>query len=74
MAHLASRGISTGRHYPQPTHLTPAYEWLGYKQGDFPVTEALAREALSLPLFPGITEAQLEATVAGIAAYFEYAD
>ncbi len=73
-AHLASRGISTGRHYPQPTHLTPAYEWLGYKQGDFPVTEALAREALSLPLFPGITEAQLEATVAGIAAYFEYAD
>jgi dTDP-4-amino-4,6-dideoxygalactose transaminase len=57
---LASRGIQTGRHYPEPVHLAPAYRALGFATGDFPVAEALAREALSLPLYPGITETQLE--------------
>jgi dTDP-4-amino-4,6-dideoxygalactose transaminase len=58
--YLAARGIQTGRHYPEPPHLAPAYRGLGYAPGDFPVAEALSREALSLPLFPGITEEQLE--------------
>jgi dTDP-4-amino-4,6-dideoxygalactose transaminase len=57
---LAARGIQTGRHYPEPAHLSPAYRDLGFGPGDFPVAEALAREALSLPLYPGITQAQLE--------------
>jgi dTDP-4-amino-4,6-dideoxygalactose transaminase len=57
---LADRGIQTGRHYPEPVHLSPAYRHLGYARGDFPVAEALAREALSLPLYPGISEVQLE--------------
>jgi dTDP-4-amino-4,6-dideoxygalactose transaminase len=67
---LATRGISTGRHYPEPTHLAPAYSRLGYARGNFPVTEALAGSALSLPLFPGISEAQLETTAAAIEAHF----
>jgi dTDP-4-amino-4,6-dideoxygalactose transaminase len=68
---LRERGIGTGRHYPQPVHLTEAYAGLGYREGEFPVAEALARECLSLPIFPGITEAQLEAVVAGVRAYFD---
>jgi dTDP-4-amino-4,6-dideoxygalactose transaminase len=57
---LASRGVGSGRHYPEPVHLSPAYRHLGYAAGDFPVAEALAREGLSLPLYPGISEEQLE--------------
>jgi dTDP-4-amino-4,6-dideoxygalactose transaminase len=60
---LGERGIGVGRHYPEPAHLSAAYAGLGYRRGDFPVTEALAEELLSLPIFPGITEAQLQAVV-----------
>jgi dTDP-4-amino-4,6-dideoxygalactose transaminase len=67
---LAERGIATGRHYPQPPHLSPAYAHLGYQRGDFPVTEALAAEALSLPLFPGMTEQQLGAVIEAIGDFF----
>jgi dTDP-4-amino-4,6-dideoxygalactose transaminase len=67
---LRGRGIGTGRHYPEPPHLSPAYRGLGYGPGDFPVAEALAREALSLPLYPGITETQLESVCAAVLSYF----
>jgi dTDP-4-amino-4,6-dideoxygalactose transaminase len=56
---LASEGIATGRHYPQPAHLSGAYAHLGLGPGSFPVTETLARELLSLPIYPGMTEGQL---------------
>jgi dTDP-4-amino-4,6-dideoxygalactose transaminase len=69
---LAARGIATGRHYPQPLHLTHAYLGLGYLPGAFPVAEALAEEGLSLPIFPGITVAQLEAVVAGVRDFFAH--
>jgi len=68
---LRERGIGTGRHYPEPVHLTAAYAHLGYRPGEFPVAEALARECLSLPIFPGITEAQLEAVAAAVRAFFD---
>ena len=67
---LRERGIGTGRHYPQPLHLAPAFAHLGYGRGAFPVAEALASECLSLPIFPGIREEQLTAVVDAIAAYF----
>ncbi len=67
---LRDRGIGTGRHYPEPVHLSGAYSRLGHQRGDFPVTEALAAEVLSLPLFPGITEAQLEAVALGVEDFF----
>ena len=64
--HLQKNGIATGLHYPEPPHLSAAYAHLGYGRGAFPVTERLAREVLSLPMFPGITEQQLETVVAAI--------
>jgi dTDP-4-amino-4,6-dideoxygalactose transaminase len=67
---LAGRGIATGRHYPVPVHLTRAYEHLGYREGAFPVAEALARECLSLPIFPGITEVQIAAVIEGVGDFF----
>jgi dTDP-4-amino-4,6-dideoxygalactose transaminase len=68
---LRERGTGTGRHYPDPVHLTEAYAHLGYRRGDFPVAEALSRECLSLPIFPGIAEAQLAAVVDGVRSYFD---
>jgi dTDP-4-amino-4,6-dideoxygalactose transaminase len=68
--HLARRGIGTGRHYPIPPHLSDAFGWLGHGKGSFPVTEALSREVLSLPLFPGITEPQLAAVSRAVHDFF----
>jgi dTDP-4-amino-4,6-dideoxygalactose transaminase len=59
-ARLAEAGIMTGIHYPTPVHLQPAYADLGYGPGDFPVSERLAAEFLSLPLYPGLGENQLD--------------
>lgn len=67
---LADRGIATLRHYPQPPHLSDAFLQLGLRAGSFPVAEAVARETLSLPLYPGIAEAQLETVVNGVSEYF----
>jgi dTDP-3-amino-3,4,6-trideoxy-alpha-D-glucose transaminase len=67
---LRERGIGTGRHYPDPVHLAPAYSFLGHERGEFPVAEALASEVLSLPMFPGMTEQQVDTVVAAIADYF----
>jgi dTDP-4-amino-4,6-dideoxygalactose transaminase len=68
--HLARRGVDTGRHYPDPVHLAPAFRWLGYGPGAFPAAEALARENVSLPIFPGITDRQIEHVVTSIEEYF----
>jgi dTDP-4-amino-4,6-dideoxygalactose transaminase len=57
---LAERGIGTGIHYPVPIHLQPAYAMLGHKRGDFPVSEACADSFLSLPMYPELTDAQIE--------------
>ena len=52
--YLADNGIGTQIHYPVPPHLAEAYKWLGYKAGDFPITEGLAGTILSLPLYNGL--------------------
>jgi dTDP-4-amino-4,6-dideoxygalactose transaminase len=67
---LQARGIQTGRHYPVPPHLSAAYESLGYRKGSFPVTETLARELLSFPIFPGMTEGQIETVATVVGEYF----
>ena len=56
---LADAGIASGVHYPIPLHLQPAYAALGYKEGDFPVTELLAGQILSLPIFPELREDEI---------------
>lgn len=58
--HLAKQGIQTMIHYPVPPHRQQAFAHLGFKDGQFPVAERLARRNLSLPLFPGMTAAQVE--------------
>lgn len=63
---LNKRGISTGIHYPLPLHLQPAYKHLGYGVGDFPVTEAITKEILSLPMYPELTESDIDRICEGI--------
>jgi dTDP-4-amino-4,6-dideoxygalactose transaminase len=59
IAQLAARGIETAVHYPKPIHLQPAYSALGYPAGTFPNAERACDRALSLPLFPSMTAAQV---------------
>lgn len=54
--YLFEYGIETQIHYPVPPHLSRAYKYLGYKQGDFPITEKLADRIISLPLYEGMSE------------------
>jgi len=70
-AHLESVGIGTGIHYPIPVHLQSAYQELGYKVGDLPLTERAANETLSLPMFPELTSAAVEQVAAAIAEFDE---
>lgn len=63
MKKLLAAGILTGLHYPIPVHLQIAYKNLGYKSGDFPVTEKLANECLSLPMFPELNGNEQEIVV-----------
>jgi dTDP-4-amino-4,6-dideoxygalactose transaminase len=60
MESLSAQGVQTGMHYPFPVHLLPAYADLGYRAGDFPVSERIAREELSLPMFAELSRAELD--------------
>ncbi len=66
LAELNRRGIGAGVHYPLPLHLQPAYAHLGYRAGDLPVTERVAAECLSLPLYPEMSDAQQDQVVAAL--------
>jgi dTDP-4-amino-4,6-dideoxygalactose transaminase len=70
MNFLKEEGISTGIHYPSPLHLQKSLEYLGYKEGDFPITEKAAKEILSLPMFPELTEEQLNNVVIGVKKFY----
>ena len=63
---LQAEGIHTGLHYPIPVHLQIAHRDLGYRKGDFPVSESAANDVLSLPMFPELTERQIEQVVAAV--------
>jgi dTDP-4-amino-4,6-dideoxygalactose transaminase len=68
--HLEASGVGCALHYPLPLHLQKCYANLGYKTGDFPVAEKAARECLSLPIFPELTDAQIQRIVAVIKDFF----
>ncbi|WP_220094242.1 DegT/DnrJ/EryC1/StrS family aminotransferase [Cryobacterium soli] len=63
LAHLTDAGIGAGIHYPHPLHMLPAFASAHWPVGSFPVAEQLAGEILSLPIYPGLTEAQQDSVV-----------
>lgn len=67
--YLEEHGIGTVIHYPIPPHLSKAYEYLGYKKGDFPITEKYAQTVLSLPLYNGMTEEEQDYVIEVINKY-----
>ena len=67
---LKSNGVTTGIHYPIPLHLQPAYNYLGYKRGDFPITEECSKEILSLPMFAELGDRHIEEIVKLIKNYY----
>lgn len=66
---LKAAGIGTGIHYPIPLHLQKAYRHLGYRNGDFPVTEQVAAEILSLPMYPQLARSEQETVVQAVSLY-----
>ena len=66
---LKSKNIMCGQHYPIPLHLQPAFQFLNYAKGDFPNCEKLANETLSLPLYPAMTNAQIDFVSENILEY-----
>jgi dTDP-4-amino-4,6-dideoxygalactose transaminase len=68
-AHLAEAGIGTAIHYPIPLHQQKAYEHLGYHAGDFPITERIAQEIVSLPMFPQFSPSQQDEVVSKTAEF-----
>lgn len=71
MAHLAERGIETRINYPTPVHLMRGYAFLGYLQGTLPVTERLAGESLSLPLYPSLPVDDVARVIEAVRSFFE---
>lgn len=69
--YLHDQGIFAGIHYPIPLHLQPAFQSLGYKPGSFPVSEQLGNECLSLPLFPEMTQEEVETIAQAVRGFFK---
>ncbi|MCM3403664.1 MULTISPECIES: DegT/DnrJ/EryC1/StrS aminotransferase family protein [Cytobacillus] len=67
---LQDQGVSTMIYYPLPLHVQPVFQELGYKEGDLPITEKAAKEALSLPMFPELKREQQEYVVEKIAEFY----
>lgn len=63
---LEAAGVQTGVHYPRPVHFQPAYRWLGYKKGDFPVAEELAATEISLPMFPELSNGDVDRVIEAV--------
>jgi dTDP-4-amino-4,6-dideoxygalactose transaminase len=68
--HLEANAVGCALHYPVPLHLQKCYASLGYRAGDLPNAEKAASQCLSLPIYPELTEAQIQRVVAVIKEFF----
>nr|WP_245777923.1 DegT/DnrJ/EryC1/StrS family aminotransferase [Lentzea xinjiangensis] len=69
-AHLSARGVQTEVYYPVPLHLQPCFRYLGHRSGDFPNAEAACRHTLALPLYPDLSEADVEKVCGAIRDFY----
>lgn len=69
LEHLRGNGVGYGIHYPVPIHLQKAYQFLGYKEGDFPNAENASKKIVSLPIFPELTEKEVAYVIETINAF-----
>jgi dTDP-4-amino-4,6-dideoxygalactose transaminase len=69
MAYLDRHGIGTRVYYPIPLHLQECFKYLGYREGDFPHSEAATRETMALPCYPEMSDEQQEYVVETIGAF-----
>ncbi len=70
IAHLKKSGVDTAIHYPIPLHLQPAFSYLEYKAGDFIESEQASKEVLSLPMYPELSDEQLETVISAVLGMF----
>ncbi len=70
-AHLTSKNIGTGLHYPVPVHMQKAYAHIGYREGDFPVSERLSNEILSLPMYPQLGRSQQQQVAEALMNFYQ---
>ena len=67
--HLLDCGVKTQIHYPIPPHLQQCYARLGHRQGDFPISERYANEELSLPVYVGMPEEDVDQVIAAVNSF-----
>jgi dTDP-4-amino-4,6-dideoxygalactose transaminase len=68
-AHLAQHGVATLIYYPKPLHLQTVYAGLGFREGDFPVAESVSKRILPLPMYPELTDAQVDHVIDAVRAF-----
>ena len=68
---LASKGVGSAAFYPVPLHLQKAFDYLGYKEGDLPVAEKITKQTVCLPIFPELTQEELEYIVSSVKEFYK---
>jgi len=71
-AYLKSREIGHSVYYPLPLHLQPCFAYLGLREGQFPESERAAKEVISLPIYPELTENQLDEVIGAVREFYGY--
>jgi dTDP-4-amino-4,6-dideoxygalactose transaminase len=69
-AHLKEKGIGSAVYYPLALHLQPCFEYLGYKRGAFPEAERATKEVISLPVYPELTQPQLDEVIDAVRGFY----